>query len=184
VKSFKHPATIVAALALFVALGSGGAIAGGLSSSSTGAAKALSRTIYLNKVVKVAAGTDPASAASVTLAKYGPFTITGKCWAAGLYGTLTAAGTFIQTTQDGAMFGGNGPAGVPSTRLTVAAGAVEVAELATPHTSYLSGGEPWAAVSADGKTVINVTSNSGVWLRGPNGPACSFSGYMVKVAGP
>jgi hypothetical protein len=46
-----------------------------------------------------------------------------------------------------------------------------------------SGGDQpneFAAISADGNTSITGFPSQGVYVQGPEGPACSFSGYLVN----
>jgi len=199
-KNLKHPATIIAMLALLVALGSGAAVAGGLISGASiknhsipankltaGAIASLSRMTFWNKSVATAAGTDPASGNSVVLAKDGPFTITGKCWNDG---TSTDSSTFIQTSKDGAFAQGYSSNGSDSTPLNAADGAEQMNDDEAAGTTatnspdfYGPNDGTWAATSADGKTVLNGTSNQAVWLKGASGPACSFSGFIVKTVG-
>jgi hypothetical protein len=128
------------------------------------------------------AGASPTSPTIVTLATDGPFTVTGECFSDG--SGNTEAGTYIQTSQDGAAVesGDNGET-VP---IDVSDGAVEVDD------TYASGvtatnsedfegadGGSWAAESVDGSVSLQGLGAQGVWMQGPSGPACSFSGFLV-----
>jgi hypothetical protein len=128
------------------------------------------------------AGASPTAPTIVTLATDGPFTITGECFSDG--SGNTEAGTYIQTSQDGAAVesGDNGET-VP---LDASDGAVEVDD------TYASGvtatnsedfegadGGSWAAESVDGSISLQGLGAQGVWMQGPSGPACSFSGFLV-----
>jgi hypothetical protein len=237
-KALKHPATILAAVALFAVLGGGAALASGLVSGSqiknhSIAAKKLTKAAIKSlhgqrgpqglkgaagpagatgatgatgpkgatgatgatgpqgpagpsnvvswNVTVASAGADQSHPNTVTLATVGPFTLQGSCWNE-IPGNVTYAQTNISTSQVNSSLdkvGYTGPFS-PSDGFTMigeqATGdsATHVSELLGPG-SYSS-----AAESSDGNTAINIFNNQGVWIQGASGPACSFSGFLVK----
>ena len=237
-KSLKHPATILAAVALFVALGGGAAMASGLVSGSqiknhsiaakkltksaikslhgqrgpqglpgatgatgpqgatgatgpqgaTGATGATgpqgpagpSNILTWNTTVATT-GASFAAANTVTLATVGPFTLTGYCY---LSSGQTLAETDITTSQDGASL--QDPAGNnPSGDFNIATGALKVdfavGDATTKSTNFWGPSDGgFAAESAPGTTIINGFNNDGTYMLGTSGPACSFSGFLVK----
>ena len=243
-KALKHPATVIAALALFVALGGGAAWASGLISGShiknhsiaekkltTKAIKALrghrgargargpagakgatgaagapgapgatgppgpSNTVRWNTtstvrdVVGTSSGPDLSNLSDrtgiVTVATVGTLKIDGICWDDG---TNTFAATFIETTQDGAR--SQGYSGEGKTPLNIADGPVrlseDIAENDSASDSFLGPDDgSWAAENAAETTVIDGFGNQAVPnLAGGASATCSFSGYLVEVAGP
>jgi hypothetical protein len=171
VTALRHPAVKVGTTG---ATGSSGG--SGVGGTTTGTGLVRWRT------TAATAGASPTSPTIVTLATDGPFTITGECFSDG--SGNTEAGTYIQTSQDGAAVesGDNGET-VP---IDVSDGAVEVDD------TYASGvtatnsedfegadGGSWAAESVDGSVSLQGLGAQGVWMQGPSGPACSFSGFLV-----
>jgi len=118
----------------------------------------------------------------VTLATVGPFTITGECFSDG--SGNTQAGTYIQTSQDGAAV--EAYSGGETVPLDASDGAVEVddtfasGDTASNEEDFEGAdGGSWAAESADGSVALQGLGAQGVWMQGPSGPACSFSGFLV-----
>jgi hypothetical protein len=127
------------------------------------------------------AGADFADANTVTLATVGPFTLKGYCYDSG---PSTKAETYISTSQDNSYMSDfwqsdqipfNASAGFVEIGLSMGG---ETATHAFGFTGPFEGST--AAVSGDGATAINILTNVGVWMQGANGPACSFSGFLVK----
>jgi hypothetical protein len=121
----------------------------------------------------------------VTLTTVGTLKLDGICWDDG---TNTFAATFLETTQDGAL--AQGYSGEGKNPLNVADGPVQVsadiAENDTASHSFLGpDAGSWVAENAAATTVINGFANQGVLnLAGGANATCSFSGYLVKTAGP
>jgi hypothetical protein len=118
----------------------------------------------------------------VTLATVGPFTITGECFSDG--SGNTQAGTYIQTSQDGAAV--ESYSAGETVPLDASDGAVEVDDTfasgdTASHEEDFEGadGGSWAAENADGSVAVQGLGAQGVWMQGASGPACSFSGFLV-----
>jgi hypothetical protein len=118
----------------------------------------------------------------VTLATVGPFTITGECFSDG--SGNTQAGTYIQTSQDGAAV--ESYSAGETVPLDVSDGAVEVddtfasGDTASNEEDFEGAdGGSWAAENADGSVALQGLGAQGVWMQGASGPACSFSGFLV-----
>jgi Collagen triple helix repeat (20 copies) len=125
------------------------------------------------------AGASVASANTVVLAEAVPFTITGHCYE---NGEQTVAQTYISSTQSSSYLRiYEEPEYQP-----LGAAQVLVPEdakgLTTGHETDFEGGPEgsFSAMAHDGKTALDGAADQGVWLRGPTGPACSFSGYSVR----
>jgi hypothetical protein len=119
----------------------------------------------------------------VTLATVGPFTVTGECFSDG--SGNTQAGTYIQTSQDGAAV--ESYSAGESVPLDVSDGAVEVddtfasGDTASNEEDFEGAdGGSWAAESAGGSVALQGLGAQGVWMQGASGPACSFSGFLVS----
>jgi hypothetical protein len=119
----------------------------------------------------------------VTLATVGPFTVTGECFSDG--SGNTQAGTYIQTSQDGAAV--ESYSAGETVPLDISDGAVEVddtfasGDTASNEEDFEGAdGGSWAAESADGTVALQGLGAQGVWMQGPSGPACSFSGFLVS----
>jgi hypothetical protein len=126
------------------------------------------------------AAVSEAAATPVALATVGPFTVTGKCFAAT---TNTEAATYVSSSEAGAY--GDSYEGTLSTPLPVG----EEEELGPPASGVTAEHKPsfrgpgdgsWALESANGSVAVDGFANQGVWLQGAGGPACSFSGYLVQ----
>jgi hypothetical protein len=127
------------------------------------------------------AGTDSASANTVTLATAGPFSILGECF---ISGSNTDAATFIDTTQAGSA--SQGYSGQGQTPLGPADGAIQISEdtasgNTAAHTEVFDGPDDgsWAAETPDGSLTLNGFGSQGVFMQGASGPACSFSGFLL-----
>jgi hypothetical protein len=227
VKSLKHPATLIAALALFVSLGGGAAIASTLISGSQiknhsipakkltkkaisslhgkrgprGAAGATGATGATGpmgpqgpqgpagpsntmtwKATVATPGADFASANKVALATVTPFTVWGYCY---LSSGTTYAETYVTTATDGSSLNDYDASDYYSYSFGTADGAVEVGYSTNDsgtHTPDFYGPNDgsFAAMSPTGSTVIDGFPNEGTYVQGGSGPACSFSGYLVK----
>jgi hypothetical protein len=126
------------------------------------------------------AAVSEAAATPVALATVGPFTVTGKCFAAT---TNTEAATYVSSSEAGAF--GDSYEGTLSAPLPVG----EEEELGPPASGVTAEHKPsfrgpgdgsWALESANGSVAVDGFANQGVWLQGAGGPACSFSGYLVQ----
>ena len=123
---------------------------------------------------------------TVTLATVGPFTVIGYC---GFIGGTTA-GTEITTSQTNSFlqwddeqyngdFNNDGPYDVSQEAFT--------SDPSSPDwigPSAEDSPNEFAAQSADGQTTITGFPSVGVFVEGPQGPACSFSGYLVEDVAP
>jgi hypothetical protein len=119
---------------------------------------------------------------TVTLATVGPFTVIGYC---GVIGGTTA-GTEITTSQTNSFlqwddeefdgtFDNDGPYDVSLEAFTDDPSAPDwIGPSADDQPNE------FAAQSADGNTTITGFPSQGVFVEGSEGPACSFSGYLVK----
>ena len=114
---------------------------------------------------------------TATLATVGPFTVIGSCAS----GEGTGAETDLTTSQDGSSlvwydsnYPGNFNNDGPYTVSDSASG--------VPGSPGYWGPDygPFSATSADGTTAITGSATNGVYVQGADGPACSFSGYLVK----
>jgi hypothetical protein len=121
----------------------------------------------------------------VTLATVGTLKVDGICWDDGVN---TFAATFVETTQDGAR--AQGYSGEGANPLNVSDGPVQISEdIAENNSASNSFFGPddgsWVFENAAGSTVINGFGTQGVPnLAGGANATCSFSGYVVEVAGP
>ena len=226
-KGLRHPATVIATLALFVALGGGAAMASGLISGSqivnhsipakkltkkaiaslhgqrgprgaTGAAGAAGATGAAGaagaqgppgpsntmtwKATVATAGASFAAANTVTLATVTPFTVKGYCY---LSGGTTYAETYITTATNGSSLNDYDASDYYSYNFGAADGAVRVGYSTNDsgtHSPYFYGPNDgsFAAMNPTGTTVIDGNPNEGTYVQGGSGPACSFSGYLVK----
>jgi hypothetical protein len=227
VKGLKHPATVIAALALFVALGGGAALASGLISGSqlknhsipakkltkkaiaslhgqrgprgatgaTGAAGVTGATgaqgpqgpagpsnTLTWKATVATAGASFAAANTVTLATVTPFTIKGYCY---LSSGTTYAETYITTATNGSSLNDYDASDYYSYNFNASTGPVMVGYSTSDggtHSPDFYGPNDgsFAAQNPTGTTVIDGFPNEGTYVQGGSGPACSFSGYLVK----
>jgi hypothetical protein len=121
----------------------------------------------------------------VAVATVGTLKVDGICWDDG---TNTFAATFVETTEDGARTQGAFDEG--ATPLDVSDGPVQIsydiAENDAASDSFFGpDGGSWAAENAAGTIVVDGFANQAVAnLSGGAGATCSFSGYLVEVAGP
>lgn len=123
---------------------------------------------------------------TVTLATVGPFTVIGYCGVeegttAGTELTTSQTNSFLQwdDEQYDGVFNNDGPYDVSLEAFTQ--------NPADPDWVGPSGeaqANEFAAQSADGQTTITGFPSQGVFVEGPDGPACSFSGYLVKDVAP
>jgi hypothetical protein len=127
------------------------------------------------------AGKSEKEAATVELAKAGPFTVSGHCYESG---ANTDATTYIATTETGSF--AQGYSGQGSEEPLTAGEDLPISEdvaqgtTAPAKANFRSPDDgSWAAVTADGSLTLNGFANQGVWLQGESGPACSFSGYII-----
>jgi hypothetical protein len=152
-----------------------GSTAGSTGSGGTG--------VFRWRAGAATAGAGPDSPTIVKLATVGPFTVTGECFSDG--SGNTQAGTYIQTSVDGAAV--ESYSAGEEVPLDAADGAVEVDDTfasgdSSSHEEDFEGadGGSWAAVSADGSVALQGLGAQGVWMQGASGPACSFSGFLVS----
>jgi hypothetical protein len=146
----------------------------------TGATGEVAGLIRWRNTIAVA-GKSEGEPETVVLATAGPFTVTGRCYESGVW---TEAGTYIRTSEDGSYAQGfNGMGKVP---LNVEDGDVPISDekalgiTAEHRADFKSANDgSWGAESPDGSLALNGFANQGVWLQGENGPACSFSGYLI-----
>jgi hypothetical protein len=132
------------------------------------------------------AGASFGTANTVSLATVGPFAVTGYCY---LSGGTTYAETYVTTSEDGASLNDYDASQYLSGNFNVASGpelvGYGVNDGGASQTDWYGPNDgSFAATNAAGTTVINGSPNVGTYLQGPSGPACSFSGYLVKpIAG-
>ena len=121
-------------------------------------------------------------AGTVDLAKVGPFTIRGYCSS----GEGITAVTDVISGKDGSSFTWNGNVYAGSFN----SGNDQQASVPANGSSQSPAFEDeqdygdFSASTGDGSTVFTGSANNGVYLNGPNGPACSFSGYVVLEKAP
>jgi hypothetical protein len=118
---------------------------------------------------------------TVTLATVGPLTVVGYCGTDG----STIAETDLTTSQDGSFLQWDDEQYDGDFNNDGAYEASQDAFGAPGEPDWIgpSAGDQaneFAAQSADGSTTITGFANEGVYVLGPDGPACSFSGYLVK----
>ena len=131
----------------------------------------------------------PANGNTVTLATFGPFTLTGNCFqtqsrdtTTGAVTTTTNAVTFLTTSQAGSSTSdagtGSNLSGTfnPGNQDPVGNPATSPAPGNSPN--YADDGGTASAYSGDGNTAATFTPTDGTFLRGPAGPACSFTGTV------
>ena len=119
----------------------------------------------------------PPPASLIDLAKVGPFTVQGSCFA----GNGVSAVTGIKSAKDGSSLAWNNTfhtgtfnSGSWYTVSPFANGGVQ-----KPDWVNEGNNGDFAVTTADQKTAFNGFANNGVYLNGPSGPACSFTGYLV-----
>ena len=118
------------------------------------------------------------SAGSVDLATVGPFTVRGYCTTS----EGTQAITDVISGQDGSSYawGDNYLSGdfnsttAPQPASNAASGSSGSPDFVNEYDS----GE-FDVTTGDQKTAFTGFANNGVYIDGPNGPACSFTGYLV-----
>lgn len=131
------------------------------------------------------------------LATVGPFTILGYCYVGdGTPGYEDDENGQTYATTDATTSQNNSALSAYSAQEDVdpfnaSSGAFEVSESGeAPNTDDPS--EPafvgpydgsFALSTANGSTVVNGFPNQGVYMQGASGPACSYSGYLVKQGG-
>ncbi|HUZ16222.1 MAG TPA: hypothetical protein VMU72_08600 [Gaiellaceae bacterium] len=133
---------------------------------------AVGATIYTGKRK---AGGLPAGA--IVLATVGPFTVRGYCNA--IEGT--SAVTDVVSGQDGSSFawGDNYLSGdFNSGNDQQASNSANGSSNSPDFVNEYSGGD-FSVSTGDQKTAFTGFANNGVYIDGPNGPACSFTGYLV-----
>ncbi len=132
----------------------------------------------------------PANGNTVVLATFGPFTLTGNCFQTqsrntntGAVTTTTNAVTFLTTSQAGSSVSDGAGSGTnlsgtfnPGNAVLVGNPAMSVAPGNSPN--YADDGGTASAYSGDGNTAATFTPTDGTFLRGPAGPACSFTGTV------
>jgi hypothetical protein len=132
-----------------------------------------------NRTIKVA-GESEAKPAKVVLAEVGNFTITGHCY---LTATQTVADTYIETSEEGAVFAETGgeeeeiEKGEP-----VVVGTGSASNTTSGHEHAFSGPVegPFAAQSKTGSIALEGSANNGVFLGDKAEPACYFSGTVTE----
>jgi hypothetical protein len=114
---------------------------------------------------------------TVDLAKVGPFTVRGVC--SSLQGVR--AGTVVISAQNGSSFtwadnnySGDFDSGNAQQASNAAYGSSESPGFVNENTN----GE-FSVATADQTTAFTGFANNGVYINGPTGPACSFTGYLV-----
>jgi hypothetical protein len=114
---------------------------------------------------------------AIDLATVGPFTVVGYCPAV----EGVEAVTWVTSAQDGSSFvwnddyyPGNFDNGDEHQASNPAYGAPEDPDFVN---EYDSG--DFSVSTADQKTAFTGFANNGVYIDGPDGPACSFTGYLV-----
>jgi hypothetical protein len=172
--------SVIVALRGHLAHGVTGATGAGTTAGSSGSAGSTGLVRW--RLTAAAAGTVD-SPTIVTLATVGPFAVTGECFSDG--SGNTQAGTYIQTSQDGAAV--ESYSAGETVPLDVSDGAVEVddtfasGDTASNEEDFEGAdGGTWAAESADGSVALQGLGAQGVWMQGASGPACSFSGFLVS----
>jgi hypothetical protein len=117
------------------------------------------------------------SAHSVDLAKVGPFTVRGYCSA----GNGVNAVTDVISGQDGSSFRWDGTVyaadfnnGNDQQASNNANGTTQSPGFQTEY-----GNGEFSASTGDQKTAFTGFATNGVYIQGPDGPACSFIGHLV-----
>ena len=113
----------------------------------------------------------------VDLAKVGPFTVRGYCSS----GEGVSATTDVLSAQDGSSFAwddnveaGNFNSGNDVVASNSANGSTNSPGFATEYQN----GE-FSVSTSDQKTAFTGFATNGVYIQGPEGPACSFIGHLV-----
>ena len=119
---------------------------------------------------------------AVDLATVGPFTIRGFC----TQPDNVRAVTDVISGKDGSSFAwddssypGTFNSGNDQPASTAANGSSQSPDFQNEQTIG-----DFAASTGDSTTSFTGSANNGVYLNGPNGPACSFSGYVVVETAP
>jgi hypothetical protein len=114
---------------------------------------------------------------TINLATVGPFTVRGYC----ATGEGTVAYTDVFSAQDGSSmawggnhYSGNFNSGDSRPASTVASGSVQSPDFVN---EYPDG--DFSVSTGDQTTAFTGFANNGVYINGPEGPACSFTGYLV-----
>jgi hypothetical protein len=123
------------------------------------------------------AGRPGAQAHSVDLAKVGPFTVRGYCQG----GDGVRAITDVLSSQDGSsfdwddsMYAGDFNSGSDRQASNGAIGSPQ-----NPDYTTETGNGEFSVSTGDQKTAFTGWAENGVYIQGPNGPACSFIGHLV-----
>ena len=124
---------------------------------------------------KVGGGPQPPD---VVLATVGPFEVVGYCDT----GDGTQARTYVMSTQNGSSFAwndnyitGNFNAGADVQASNTANGSSQNPDF---QNEYDSG--DFSVTTGDQSTAFTGFANNGVYIDGPSGPPCSYTGYLVK----
>jgi hypothetical protein len=117
----------------------------------------------------------------VTLAAFGPFTVTGACYYAS-DGTSVTAVTYFSTSQDHASYDVIGYSGVGD--FDVASGNIQIGVATTGSSGTPSqvSHEPTFLQSPDGSVEAYLYDSASVFhgsAGGASAPACNWSGYYV-----
>jgi hypothetical protein len=166
------------------ATGATGATGGTGGIGATGATGLISNMLQWNATVATP-GAGIGTPNTVTLETVGPFTVTGYCY---ISGSNTVAATYGTTSQNGSGFSaysGNehlDPWNTGDAEDLLDTDAKGATSTSTPGFSGPDDGS-WAFSTANGSVVVNGFGNQGVYMQGSSGPACSFSGYLVKQGG-
>ncbi len=114
---------------------------------------------------------------SVDLAKVGPFTVRGYCYSTEGVGAVTD----VISAQDGSSFGwdDNGQPGAFNSGSDRQASNPAIGVPDSPDFAPERGNGEFSATTGDQKTAITGWATNGVYIQGPNGPACSFIGHLV-----
>lgn len=134
--------------------------------------------VHWRKTINTA-GASEAAATTVVLAEATPFTITGHCYEEG---EQTVAQTYISSSQSSSYLRIYEEAEYLPLGAARALTLEEAKGLTSGHETDFEGGPEgsFSTMSHDGKAALDGAANQGVWLKGPTGPACSFSGYLVR----
>ncbi len=114
---------------------------------------------------------------SVDLAKVGPFTVRGYCDG----GDGVRAITDVISAQDGSSFAWDDTvyAGDFNSNNDQPASNAAIGSTQSPaYTTEFGNGE-FSASTGDQKTAFTGFAENGVYIQGPEGPACSFIGHLV-----
>jgi len=142
--------------------------------------KSAAGAIAWNKIVETA-GESVSNPATVTLAKIGPFTISGHCYVSG---AETIADTYVWTSEAGSVFyeaAGSEEEIEAGAEHAISVGDEPAKGVTSLHEHVFSAPEgPFSGQSKSGAIAFDATSNNAVFLGDKTKPACYFSGNYTE----